>query len=146
MRCEICPTGALKNYKFVVVLSRLGGKWLLSKHRRRSTWETQGGHIETGEMPLEAARRELWEESGAAEYTIRPLCDYWASDETSRANGMAFYAEITRLGELPESEMERVGVFAALPENLTYPSITPKLVSYLLSVERARGCAAGAPD
>jgi len=39
------------------------GKWILSKHKKRDTWETQGGHIEDGETPLEATKRELFEES-----------------------------------------------------------------------------------
>ena len=46
------------DYKYVVVLSRYQGKLLLSQHRDRNTWETQGGHIEPGETPEEAARRE----------------------------------------------------------------------------------------
>ena len=56
---------SLKNYKYVVVLSEYKGKILLSRHKDRSTWETQGGHIEMGETPLDAAKRELYEESGA---------------------------------------------------------------------------------
>ena len=40
------------------------------------TWEIPGGHIEPGESPEEAARRELFEETGAAEFTIRPIFDY----------------------------------------------------------------------
>ena len=46
MICKTYELGSLKNYKFVVVLSRYDGRVLLSRHRERSTWETQGGHIE----------------------------------------------------------------------------------------------------
>ena len=59
------PLGKLKKYKYVVVLSYYNGKILLSRHKDRSTWETQGGHIEENETPIEAAKRELFEESGA---------------------------------------------------------------------------------
>ena len=106
---------------------------MLSRHKQRTTWETQGGHVEPGEAPLEAARRELYEESGAVEYDIRALCDYWAGDETTGeyATGMVFHAEIHALGPLPESEMAEVRMFDALPENLTYPQITPKLFTCL---------------
>jgi len=31
---------------------------------KRNTWESVGGHIETGESPLEAEKRELYEETG----------------------------------------------------------------------------------
>ena len=49
--------GSLETYKYVVVLSEYNGKILLSRHKDRTTWETQGGHIEDGETPLDAAKR-----------------------------------------------------------------------------------------
>lgn len=133
MRSQTYPTGTLETYKYVVVLSRFEGKLLLSRHRARSTWETQGGHVEPGETPLEAARRELYEESGAAEYDMVPLCDYRAWDESTGrgASGVVFAADIRVLGNLPESEMAEVRAFDALPENVTYPAITPELFGYL---------------
>lgn len=129
MTCKTYEVGTLPSYKYVVVLSRYQGKLLLSRHRMRTTWETQGGHIEPGETPLEAAKRELYEESGATDFDITPLCDYWAGDEQTRtgANGMVFTASIRALGPLPESEMAEVRGFDALPENVTYPGITPVL-------------------
>ena len=131
MTCRTYEAGTLKEYKYVVILSEYQGKILLSQHRDRSTWETQGGHIEPGETPLEAARRELFEESGALEYEISPLCDYWAGTPGDSANGMVFQAKITKLGPLPQSEMARVQTFEHLPENLTYPAITPVLFDCL---------------
>lgn len=128
--CEVFPANTLGEYKFVVILSHMDGKYLLSRHKARMTWETQGGHIEPGETPLEAAKRELWEESGALEYTIEPLCDYWAADDSGSATGAVFRAEITKLGLLPESEMAEVRLFEALPENLTYPHIASVLFAY----------------
>ncbi len=123
--------------KYVVVLSRWRGRLLLSRHKERDTWETQGGHIEPGESPEDAARRELWEESGAQEFTLEPLCMYWASDRVMEpeedpqrqcsAYGAVFFADIARLGPLPESEMAETHAFPTLPENVTYPAITPKL-------------------
>jgi len=123
MECEIHPLGSFERYRFVVVLSRYEGKILLSRHRERATWETQGGHIEPGETPLQAARRELFEESGAARYEIRPLFDY----SFGGSCGVVFGAEILELGSLPESEMAEVKQFDDLPENITYPQITPYL-------------------
>lgn len=70
---SLSELGKLQQYKFVVVLSRFKGKILLSRHKDRTTWETQGGHIEAGETPLEAAKRELYEESGAIEFEIEAL-------------------------------------------------------------------------
>ena len=128
--CEVFPANTLGEYKFVVILSHMDGKYLLSRHRARTTWETQGGHIELGETPLEAAKRELWEESGALEYTVEPLCDYRAADDLGSAAGAVFRAEITKLGPLPESETGETRLFETVPENLTYPHIAPALFAY----------------
>ena len=127
MRCDVAALGTLENYKYVVVLSEYEGKLLLSRHKERKTWETQGGHIEPGETPLQAAQRELFEESGAAEFELVPICDYHAEDSASAANGVVFAAKITRLAPLPESEMAETCAFNKLPDALTYPGITPRL-------------------
>ncbi len=127
MICHIAPLGTLQDPRYVVVLSRYRGRLLLSRHKARDTWETQGGHIEPGETPLQAASRELWEESGAEEYTLTPLCDYSVLGPQGQASGVVFVADIAVLGQLPESEMAQVASFEALPESLTYPDITPRL-------------------
>ena len=125
--CKKLALGAVKNPRFVVVLSHQEGKILLSRHRQRQTWETQGGHIEPGETPGQAARRELFEESGAAAFPLQPLFDYWVGDEATGAGGVVFAAQVDRLGPLPESEMAEIRAFDELPEDLTYPDITPHL-------------------
>ena len=124
---KVSPLNTFPAHKYVVTFARYQDKWLFSRHRSRTTWETQGGHIEEGETPLQAARRELYEESGATEFTITPMFDYWAGDRTGSAVGVIFLAEITQLGDLPNSEMAEVRTFDALPDNLTYPEITPFL-------------------
>ncbi len=127
MQCRVFAPGTLGNYAYVVILSEMEGKLLLSQHRERTTWETQGGHVEPGETPLQAAKRELFEESGALRYEISPVCDYWAGTEERHANGMVFRADIYALGPMPESEMAQVRLFDKVPKNLTYPQITPLL-------------------
>lgn len=144
--CSVHPLGALGTYKFVVTLSILGDEILLSRRRDRATWETQGGHIEPGETPEDAARRELYEESGATEYEIAPLCDYFAWDDVSSAGGMVFVARIRSLGPLPESEMAEVRLFPVLPENLTYPGITPALFGRASAADFPAVSPEGAPS
>ena len=127
LRCSIHPLNTLAPYKYVVVCACYRGQWLLSRHRERDTWETQGGHIEPGETPVMAARRELYEESGVQDAEIIPVCDYCGFTDRGHANGVVFLAVVHEMGELPQSEMAEVRLFNALPENLTYPNVSPRL-------------------
>lgn len=132
MSCHIAKFGSSAAYKYVVVLSRVGDQLLLSRHKQRDTWETQGGHVEKGETPEQAARRELYEESGGRARQLIPLCDYNAADAQGQASGAVFVAEIEVLEPMPDSEMAQTRLFDALPPDnqLTYPQITPLLYQY----------------
>jgi 8-oxo-dGTP pyrophosphatase MutT (NUDIX family) len=48
----------------VAVYARRGDRVLVIDHRRLKTWLPVGGELEAGETPIEAARRELREETG----------------------------------------------------------------------------------
>ena len=134
MKCKVYDLDRLKTYKYVVTFAGYMDKWIICKHKNRDTWETSGGHIENNETPLEAAKRELFEETGSIDFEISPICDYWASDEphetenNSWANGQVFLAHVNKLGKLPDSEMECIDFFDEFPENLTYPDITKELL------------------
>lgn len=120
--------------KFAVIISRSKGRWVLCKHRERDTFELPGGHRETGEPIWETARRELFEETGALEFTLTPVCVYSVTGR-NRVNetgdetfGMLFCAEISSFAAELHSEIERVCFFDELPDAWTYPLIQPKLV------------------
>ncbi len=127
LRCEIHPFGTLTPLRFVVVCSFYQNKYVLSYHSGHQSWETQGGHIEQNETPEQAARRELYEESGVKDAKLIPVCDYFAYDSEGSSNGRVYTAVIHALGELPPHEMSRIEAFDALPDNLTYPFVTPVL-------------------
>lgn len=126
LQCKLYPANTLEDLKFVIVCSLLEGKFLLSRHKQRTTWETQGGHIESGETALEAAKRELYEESGVRNATLYYVCDYLGYTSRGSANGAVFFADVHELGTLPDSEMAEVRIFAELPKKLTYKIVTPK--------------------
>ena len=62
-----------KLLKFAVIISKTNGKCIFCKHRERDTYEVPGGHRESGEDILSIAKRELMEETGAIDFTIKPI-------------------------------------------------------------------------
>ena len=72
-----------KLLSFAVIIARTEGRWVFCKHRERDTFEVPGGHREKGETILETARRELKEETGAIDFTIKPVCVYSVKGKTS---------------------------------------------------------------
>ena len=109
--------------KYAVIIAKYQGKWVFCRHRERDTLEAPGGHREPGETILEAARRELAEETGASEFTLTPVCAY-----SFRDYGMLYYAEITALERGLHHEIREIYLMDGLPDHWTYPLIQPKLM------------------
>ncbi|MBQ2817032.1 MAG: NUDIX domain-containing protein [Clostridia bacterium] len=120
--------------RFAVIVSRSNGKWVFCKHRERDTFEVPGGHREEGEDILATAKRELYEETGAIDFKITPVCVYSVSGVT-RLNpsgkedfGMLYFAEIKEFENELHSEIEKIFFMEDMPKNWTYPLIQPKLL------------------
>lgn len=126
---EEAPEGAEQAY--AVIIARYHGKLLWCRHRERDTWEIPGGHIEPGESALQAAHRELQEETAASSYTLTPLCWYnliFDNGHIGRAS-LLCTAEVTAFSpEGLHSEIAEIRSFDEPPANLTYPLIQPFLL------------------
>ena len=123
---KMYPFNTLKDYFCVDMMAVYEGKWIFCKHKKRDTWENPGGHIDEGETPIEAAKRELYEETGAVKFDIEPLCDYYIDGEVDgryfKGNVQVYFATVHTLCELPpDSEMELIDLFESFPDELKFP-------------------------
>lgn len=121
---------------FVDIVAKYNGRWVLCKEKSRDTWECPGGHIDKGETPEQAAKRELWEETGATEFDIEPIGYYGAKgidgvmESVEEVFGQIYYADIKIIRELPDFEMEEIEIFQELPNNWTYPYAHPMFIDF----------------
>lgn len=137
MEVKFYDTVEDKLLKFAVIVAKSNGKWVFCKHKERDTYECPGGHREAGENIDDTAKRELYEETGAIDYTIRPICVYsvTAPDNFNGVEtfGKLYFADISTFEAELHSEIEKIVLFDELPTKWTYPLIQPLL---LKEVER----------
>ena len=114
--------------KYAVIISKSNNKWVFCKHKERSTYEIPGGHREEKETIYETAVRELKEETGAIDFTIKEIGVYSVIKNNIETFGMLYYAEIYSFNDTLNSEMECILLLDNLPNNWTYPEIQPNLI------------------
>lgn len=119
--------------KFAVIIARTAdGKFVFCKHRKRDTYEIPGGHREAGEIILDTAKRELYEETGAIDFMISPVCVYSviAPDNFNGQEtfGMLYFAKIDAFEQELHSEIEKIIFVDKFVGEWTYPEIQPKLM------------------
>ena len=118
--------------EFAVIIAKTDNQWVFCKHRDRETYEIPGGHREKGEHILDTAKRELYEETGAMIYNIKPICVYSVSSpdqpDKKESFGMLYFADIHSFEKELHFEIEKLLISKQLVENWTYPHIQPKLI------------------
>lgn len=120
---------------YVVIAARHKGGWLFVRHRRRGGYELPAGHPEPGEDTVDAAVRELMEETGACGFVMEPVTYYSVDSGTGRQYGRLFYAEVDKLGDVSDtSEIEAVKIFRRLPRRLSLPEV----MTFLFKVAQQR--------
>ncbi|EPY11235.1 NUDIX hydrolase [Paenibacillus alvei] len=117
---------------FVVMIAKYKNELIIIRNRNREVWELPGGRREEGEFIIETASRELYEETGSIIFELSPLGIYAFHD----SYGMAFYAEVEEIDELPESEIAEIRLIKSLPEGLNYGEVYYKMYERLDLVRR----------
>lgn len=112
----------------VLIFAKFNGKWLLCRHKDRMTWEICGGHVENNEKLIEAAKRELYEESGAIAKEINLIGYYSLTSIKEKKYGAIYTANVETIDVLPNFEMKEVKMFNSFPEETTYPYVYKKLL------------------
>lgn len=113
---------------FVVIIAQKGGKLVFCRHRERATWEFPGGHIEAGESALQAAKRELNEETGATEFEIERGFGYGVDRGQGFSYGIVFVAQVSEFGDGLDMEIGEIAFMDGMPCEMTYPDIQPELL------------------
>jgi 8-oxo-dGTP diphosphatase len=131
---ELIPGGSVPaRLSYVVIAARYEGGWLFVRHRRRGGWEMAAGHPDEGEGSVEAAVRELTEETGALDFVMEPVSYYSVESDAGKQYGRLFLAEIETLGELTDTdEIAGVRVFRRRPRNMSLPEV----MAFLYGVAR----------
>lgn len=84
--------------RHVLVITKYKGKWLLTEHRERGL-EFPGGKVEAGESLIEAAKREVYEETGGICDQLDWFAEYHVQS-SSPFSKTVFIARISKIVDI----------------------------------------------
>lgn len=122
--------------KFAVIISRSNEKWVLCKHKERTTYEFPGGHRENGESIIDTAKRELYEETGALDYGVISENSMYAMPEaaipsiesieeeavSAESSNSIFIPASVDIGPMSVYYIKDLGINANSAKNITSPT------------------------
>lgn len=125
---DACDTVA-----YVVIAARYKGKWIFVKNRKRKAFEIPAGHIDVGEDAVNAAGRELYEETGALKFVYRCVNTYSVNNGNSvKLWGKLFLAEVSVIGDIVDrNEIEEILLSDIMPETESFPGVLSVLFERL---------------
>lgn len=110
---------------FVVTTVYKNGKVLLLRNKHRPFgWELPGGKVEPGEKFYEAARRELYEETGLVVVDLKPIAVveniFNSPVRTKRQEGVAFYSACNSDINPDTKEIAEYRFFSECPSDMAF--------------------------
>jgi 8-oxo-dGTP diphosphatase len=131
---EVYPLSDITKFKieYVSIFSQYQNKWVICHLKNTDKWDCPGGKIEFNERSLQAAMRELFEETGTVEADFLPLFIYCINSDKGLTYGIQYFSEIVELEDLPDYEMDKIEFHHQIPfEKLKTPEVHKKLFTYV---------------
>ncbi len=97
----------------ILPIDKAGNTWLVGQYRytlEAYSWEIPEGGCPEGEVPLEAAKRELQEETGLLAQQWKPLLKLHTSNSVTDEYGFAYLAQDLSQGAASPEETEDITI------------------------------------
>lgn len=129
-KLQIENADTIESYGYVLVFARYQGRWVFFQPLRTDFMEAFGGAIEKGEMPLEAARRELYAGRNAPT-NPRVVCDFAVYGHSFFEAGQVFFVELKSLDDFQAFCSDQIRLVEHLPVDLAFYPIVSAFFHHL---------------